>query len=116
LLGLDLSGFDVLIRMRLAGARGAGRRVRLVSERLVVSRGISGVSALVVRIRPLGRVGIGRRIVQLVVRIAVVAWRWGVTFFEVHGAPVQCMGACAGVGMSSSNSQKSRAITGTDTL
>src|SRR5947208_3345789 len=56
--------------MRFAGALATGRGVRLLAEWSTVGIGrIAGILALVVGVRPLGRVGIARRVGQLVVRI-----------------------------------------------
>src|SRR4051812_23219300 len=56
--------------MRFSGALAAGRRGRLLAEWSAVGVGrIAGVLALVVGVRPLGRVWIARWIGQLVVRI-----------------------------------------------
>src|SRR5690349_15666197 len=69
---VGLARLDVLIRVRLAGAGGAGRSVRLVAERLTVGTGrIPRIGALVIRVRPLGRIRIAGRVVQHVVRIGI---------------------------------------------
>ena len=57
--------------IRLAGARGAGRSVLVTEVHLIlIGARITRVGALVIRVRPLGRVGIGSGFVEAVVRVA----------------------------------------------
>jgi len=56
--------------IRLAGARGAGRSVLVTEVHLIFIRArITRVGALVIRVRPLCRVGIGGGFVDAVVRV-----------------------------------------------
>src|SRR5690242_10400809 len=76
---VGLAGFDVLIGMRLAGAGGARRSARLVAEWLLAgSGGIPGIGALLVGIRPLGRIRVAGRIVQHMVRVPVAGAIFGI--------------------------------------
>lgn len=70
-IGLAGVHLGINLMIRLAGARGAGRRVLVTEVHLIFIRArITRVGALVIRVRPLGRVGIGGGFVQAVVRVA----------------------------------------------
>jgi hypothetical protein len=70
-IGLARVDLGIHLVIRLAGARGAGRGV-LVTEvhPIFIGARITRIGALVIRVRPLGRVGIGGGFVDAVVRVA----------------------------------------------
>jgi hypothetical protein len=70
-IGLARVDLGIHLVIRLAGARGAGRGVLVTEVHLIFIRArITRVGALVIRVRPLGRVGIGGGFIDAVVRVA----------------------------------------------
>src|SRR5436305_4848520 len=80
--------------MRLAGAGSADRRVRLLAERLPVRvRRVERVLALLVRVRPLGRVRLTDRVVQRRIGRRVLGTVTGVLARRLREAVVGRVGA-----------------------